>query len=111
MKDHEIRILHDNLAACARRFASTQQLRSRLVGVIAPLIKLVRKPETWIVRQDNIVDYWLEIPNLPGSSIRIEYMKRGKTLPYALRQRIRDLEFGIKGEIKVPNDVEIELIE
>ena len=111
MKDDEIAKLHNELRDTAIKYSKAQQLRARLVAVIAPLIKLVRKPEKWIVRADNIGDYWLEIPNLPGSWIRIEYMKHGKTLPYALRPRIRNLEFGIKGEIKVPEDVEITLIE
>lgn len=111
MKDDEVRQLHDKLAACARRFAGTQQLRSRLVAVIAPLIKLVRKPETWIVREDNTGGYWLEIPNLPNSDLQIRFVKHGKELPSALRPRIRNLELGIIGEIKIPEDVEITLIE
>lgn len=38
MKDHEIARIHNDLRDNARRFGDAQQLRARLVSVIAPLV-------------------------------------------------------------------------
>lgn len=118
MKDNEIRILHDNLATCARKFASTQQLRSRLVAVIAPLIKALKRKKKWIIRPIKalggyVCGYELDIPDLPGV-LRIEsYKVKGKEVDMMDEQVSLGQKriFVIDGEIIVPDDIELELIE
>lgn len=118
MKDNEIRILHDNLAACARRFASTQQLRSRLVAVIAPLVKALKRKKTWMIRPiknlgGSICGYELDIPDLPGVLHIESYKVEGNEIEMADQQVSLGQKriFVIDGEIKVPDDVGLVLVE
>lgn len=117
MKDYEIAILHNKLADCARRFANTQQLRSRLVSVIAPLIKKIKDRETWTIRPikefpSGAIDrYELEIPNVP-CVLQIRGTKTGsEPLMGSTFQRVRKITLIVEGEIKVPPDIELLLIE
>lgn len=118
MKDHEIAKLHNDLRDTATKYGRSQQLRARLAAVVAPLITEIKKRQKWTIRPvkdlaGNICGYRLELPDIPGiiriESYNVEHDSMDQMDVTITKGRVR--RFQINGEIQVPEDVILELID
>lgn len=121
MKDDQIAKLHNDLRDTAIKYAGSQQLRARLATVVYGLTCEVRDQRTWdimpirAILSGEVTAHRLSIPcvgdDLIVKSLQIEDHRIDlcNDLFHRLGNIKRKLE--VIGEIKVPNNVTLNLIE
>jgi hypothetical protein len=87
IKDHQIGELNNELRDAALKFGSAQQLRSRLAGVVAPLIDQANKEildlrwKQEILRHErNMAEAWLVISNKKIAELESDIEQSGGKL-------------------------------